>query len=85
VVWIGVLMGSVETFRSGQQESFARALAWRLGDSCEAVSLVEIADSRADGAGMELLVEIADASGNSSLSTMAGQIEQGVSSGSIGR
>lgn len=43
------------------------------------VSRVEIAESRAEGADIEVLVGIADTSGNSSLRTLAAQIEQGPS------
>mmetsp|Transcript_43474 Transcript_43474/g.102681 ORF Transcript_43474/g.102681 Transcript_43474/m.102681 type:complete len:288 (-) Transcript_43474:1188-2051(-) len=84
VAWIGVLGETVETLGAGRQASLVTALAQHLGVDSEGVRLVEIAESRAEGADIEVLVEIADTSGGSSLSTMAAEIEDGVSSGSIG-
>ena len=84
VAWIGVFGETLETFGAAKQESFVTALAGHVGVNSEDVSLVAIAESRAEGADMEVLVEIADASGSSSLSAIAAQIEDGVSSGSIG-
>ena len=74
----------VETFGAAKQKSFVTALAGHAGIvSSEVVSLVAIAESRAERADMEVLVEVADTSGSSSLSAIAAQIEDGLSSGSI--
>eukprot|EP00961_Rhodomonas_salina_P159065 2141898-Rhodomonas_salina.1 len=70
-------------FGAGQQESFVTALAEHMGVATVGVDLLGIAISRADGADIEIRVEVVDAIGN--LSVLATSLQDGVSSGGIGK
>eukprot|EP00961_Rhodomonas_salina_P046280 620910-Rhodomonas_salina.1 len=80
---VGLVGKTVDTFDAGMQGMLASALAGYVGVDVGDVSLIGIASSGKTGVDIEIRVELLDPTGNASMSGLATQLGEGISSGVV--